>query len=51
MITFRSVGDALRAGWTIYDRTADGYLIKQRTGEGWQLGQIVIPQEAKRESA
>lgn len=46
--TFASAGEALKAGWTIYDRTHDGYLIKQHfIGGGWKIGRIVIPHGGK----
>lgn len=48
--TFRSAKDALAAGWTIYDRLHDGYLIKQRFATGWKIGRIIIP-PAKGEGA
>lgn len=47
--TFASVGAAVKAGWTIYDRTPDGYLIKQFfIGGGWKIGRVVIPTEGTR---
>jgi hypothetical protein len=34
---FRTLADALRAGFTVYDRTADGYLVRMRTAHGWAM--------------
>ena len=31
LIVFKSLADALRAGYQVYDRTADGYLVRTRT--------------------
>jgi hypothetical protein len=35
IVVFNSLIDALRAGYTVYDRTADGYLVRIRTARGW----------------
>jgi hypothetical protein len=34
---FGSVSEALRAGFEVYDRTSDGYLVRTRTARGWAL--------------
>ncbi|MBV9439520.1 MAG: hypothetical protein JOZ24_05980 [Candidatus Eremiobacteraeota bacterium] len=34
---FKTLADALRAGYTVYDRTADGYLVRTRTANGWAI--------------
>jgi hypothetical protein len=34
---FKTLADALRAGFTVYDRTADGYLVRMRTANGWAM--------------
>ena len=34
LMVFRSLADALRAGFQIYDRTQDGYLVRTRTESG-----------------
>jgi hypothetical protein len=34
---FRSLPDALKAGYQVYDRTDCGYLVRTRTPEGWAL--------------
>jgi hypothetical protein len=33
LMVFKSLADALRAGFQIYDRTADGYLVRTRTAK------------------
>jgi hypothetical protein len=40
MIVFRSLPDAMRAGYQIYDRTDSGYLVRTRTPEGWALALV-----------
>jgi hypothetical protein len=37
LMVFRSLADALRAGFQIYDRTQDGYLVRTRTQNGWAM--------------
>ena len=34
---FKTLADALRAGFTVYDRTPDGYLVRMRTAHGWAM--------------
>ncbi len=45
LIVFRSVSEALRAGFEIYDRTPTGYLVRTRTAAGWALAlvQLSVP--------
>jgi hypothetical protein len=43
LMVFRSLADALRAGFYIYDRTSDGYLVRTRTKNGWAMA-LVHPQ-------
>jgi hypothetical protein len=38
ILVFSSVGEALRAGFEVYDRTDTGYLVRCRTTRGWALG-------------
>ncbi len=42
ILVFRSVREALDAGYHIYGRTDDGYLARLRTERGWALAVIVI---------
>ena len=34
---FKSLTDAIRAGYQVYDRTSDGYVVRTRTQDGWAL--------------
>jgi hypothetical protein len=34
---FKTLADALRAGYSVYDRTEDGYLVRTRTASGWAM--------------
>ena len=34
---FKTLADALRAGFTVYYRTPDGYLVRMRTAHGWAM--------------
>lgn len=40
LMVFTSVSDALRAGYQVYDRTADGYLVRIRTTAGWAMALV-----------
>jgi hypothetical protein len=40
---FKSLADALNAGYHVYDRTSDGYLVRTRTAGGWALA--IVPQK------
>ena len=40
LMVFKSLADALRAGYQVYDRTADGYLVRTRTSAGWAIALV-----------
>ena len=40
LMVFTSVSEALRAGYQVYDRTADGYLVRIRTAAGWAMALV-----------
>lgn len=40
MLVFRSVGEALKAGFQIYDRTPNGYIARARIDGYWQMALI-----------
>jgi regulation of enolase protein 1 (concanavalin A-like superfamily) len=40
MMVFRSVQEAIRAGFEVYDRTSDGYLVRTKTARGWALALV-----------
>ncbi len=42
IVVFRSVREALQAGYHIYGRTDEGYLARMRTERGWALALVVI---------
>jgi hypothetical protein len=37
ILVFKTIADALRAGYHVYDRTDHGYLVRTRTPGGWAL--------------
>lgn len=37
IIVFLSLNEALRAGYSVYDRRPNGYLVRTRTTSGWAL--------------
>jgi hypothetical protein len=42
IMVFDSVRAALRAGFTVYDRTSYGYLVRTRTARGWALAVVHV---------
>lgn len=42
MLIFRSVADALHAGYHVYDRTKTGYLVRIKTARGWALALVEL---------
>ncbi|MGP6159123.1 MAG: hypothetical protein ACLPYS_16715 [Vulcanimicrobiaceae bacterium] len=40
LMVFDSLAAALRAGFQIYDRTQDGYLVRTRTAQGWAMALV-----------
>ena len=37
VLVFKSLAEALQAGYHLYDRSVDGYLMRTRTAKGWAL--------------
>lgn len=37
VMVFKTLADALRAGYHVYDRTEHGYLVRTRTTAGWAM--------------
>jgi hypothetical protein len=42
ILTFTSIQEAVRAGFQVYDKNSDGYLVRTRTSAGWALAIVVI---------
>jgi hypothetical protein len=40
LLVFRSLPEALQAGFQVHDRTADGYVVRTRTANGWALALV-----------
>ena len=40
LMVFKSLADALRAGFQIYERTQDGYLVRTKTAQGWAMALV-----------
>jgi hypothetical protein len=40
IMVFKSLAEALRAGYQVYDRTSDGYLVRTRTAAGWAIALV-----------
>jgi hypothetical protein len=41
MTVFKTLADALRAGFQVEDRTSNGYLVRTRTARGWQRALVI----------
>lgn len=44
---FRSVSEALRAGFQIYDPTSYGYLARIRAARGWALAVVDVREQTR----
>jgi hypothetical protein len=42
LVVFRSLAEALRAGFEVYDRTPNGYVVRTRTEMGWALALVEL---------
>ncbi len=40
LMVFSSVTEALRAGYQVYDRTRDGYIVRIQTSRGWAMALV-----------
>lgn len=40
---YDTLSAAVREGFTIYDRTTDGYIVRGRTERGWALAFVKFP--------
>jgi hypothetical protein len=44
IVVFPSLVEALRNGFQVYDRTADGYVVRTRTSAGWAMALVRVKQ-------
>ncbi len=44
MRPYRDISEAIRAGFQIYDKTADGYIARILTTRGWAMALIDLKQ-------
>jgi hypothetical protein len=42
IVRFTSLSEAIHAGFQVYDRTSDGYLVRTRTSAGWALALVTL---------
>ncbi len=40
LLVFKTLAEALRAGYAVYDKTKNGYLVRTRTSAGWALALV-----------
>jgi hypothetical protein len=41
LVVFKNLSEALRAGFEVYDKTENGYLVRLRTENGWALAVVI----------
>jgi hypothetical protein len=46
ILTFPSLAEAIQAGFQVYDRTPDGYLVRTRTLNGWAAAVVIVRKAA-----
>ena len=46
MMVFHSLRAALVAGFQVYDRTADSYLVRTRTAKGFAFALVIVREQA-----
>ena len=39
---FKTLAEALREGFEVYDKTSTGYLVRKRTAAGWAMALVVL---------
>ena len=50
ILVFQTIGEARRAGFEVYDRTPEGYLVRKRSGgSGWALALVELRKPAVEE--
>lgn len=42
IMVFKSLEEALRAGFQVYDRTSEGYLVRTRMGNSWAMALVSL---------
>lgn len=45
LLNFPTLEHAVRAGFSIYDRTESGYIVRGRTSNGWALAIVRSPKK------
>ncbi len=40
LVVFKTLSEALRAGFEVYDKTEYGYLVRLWTAKGWALAEV-----------
>jgi hypothetical protein len=42
IVTFPTLAAATKAGFQVYDRTTEGYLVRTRTANGWAFALVIL---------
>lgn len=40
LLVFPTLAEAINAGFEVYDRTTDGYVVRTRTARGWAMALV-----------
>jgi hypothetical protein len=40
LVVFKTLADALRAGYQVYDRRPEGYVVRIHTSAGWAMALV-----------
>jgi hypothetical protein len=41
LMVFKSLTEALKYGFQVYDRTKDGYIVRIQTAAGWAMAVVI----------
>jgi len=42
LLVFSDLADAINAGFQVYDRTPNGYVVRTRTAQGWAMALVQV---------
>ena len=45
IMRFPTLAEALRAGFQVFDRTPEGYVVRTHTARGWLLALVLLKHE------
>lgn len=45
ILVFRSLHEALRQGFQVYDKIPEGYSVRRKEPQGWALALVILKEE------